>query len=41
MSRKGFNQAPLRCFAGDEVIRALKEVYTRVRGKHQGGFKLF
>lgn len=39
--RKGLNQVPLRCIAGDEVTTVLKEVHSGDCGEHQGGSKLF
>lgn len=34
------NQTHVRCLAGDEVTRVLKEVKALVCGEHQGGFRL-
>lgn len=36
-----FNQAPLKCLAGDEVTRVLKEIYAGVCGEHQVGFRIY
>lgn len=38
---RGFNQTHLRCLAGCEVARVLKEVHLRICGQHQGGLRLF
>lgn len=40
IDRGGFNQAPLRCLPGKEVIKVLKEIHARVC-KHQGCSKLY
>lgn len=38
---KRFNQAPLRCIAGDEVVKVLKEVHSKDCDEHWGGSRLF
>lgn len=37
LSKRGFNQAPLRCISGDEVTKVLKEVHSRDCDEHQLG----
>lgn len=34
--RMRFNQAPLRCIAGNEVTKVLKEIHSRDCDKYQG-----
>lgn len=36
MFRRGFNHAPLRCIAGDLIIKVLKETRLEDSGKNQG-----
>lgn len=39
--RRGFNQEPLRCIAGDGVARVFKEVHLGDCDKHQGNSRIF
>lgn len=39
--KKGFNQAPFRCIADDEVAKVLQEIYAGECNDHQGALRLF
>lgn len=39
--RKGFNQPPLRCIAGDELTKVLREVHVGDYWERQDGSRLY
>lgn len=39
--RRGFNQAPLQCIAGDKITRVLQEVHGGDCGEHQRVSRLY
>lgn len=41
MVKRGFNQAPLRCIAGDKLSRVLKEVHAEDCDEQKGGSRLY